>query len=84
MALPVSRSLTVFGEPVARGQARLPGPDHQGVDILVWSSDAAGHVYFFAAFGGSPATCSNAFSTQALARASSPVPSAFQISGSPV
>jgi hypothetical protein len=38
----------------------------------------------FGDFGGSSETYSNAFSTQALARASSPSPSAFHTSGSPV
>ena len=67
----------VPAQPVAGGQAGLPRADHQGVDLLDWFCAGGGHGYFFAAFafgalgalGGSPATCSNAFSTQARARA---------------
>jgi hypothetical protein len=68
------------------------GPSYTA-GLLGWSCRGGGHGYSLAAlgslgalgaFGGSPATCLNAFCTQALARASSPSPSAFQNSGNPV
>ena len=40
----------VLGEPIARDQAGLPGPDDEGVDFVVRFFDVGLHGYFLEAF----------------------------------